>query len=184
MARLNYTPEDIAIPADLVAQFRSRHDGQLLDVERMMLHSPTLARAWNGFFGGIKNGMQLSPRLRELVACAVGSINQAHYQYQYQQHSKPFLVNGGGQEQLLALKDPVSASKNQDLFDETERAVLQMLIEMTCQIKVRDATFATTLVAMGSEQAMVELVGVIAGYNLVSRFLVALEIEPVVLDSR
>ena len=127
MPRLPYTPEEIAVPTDLVAQFRAKHGGKLLDVERMMLHSPALAAAWNGFFGGIKNGMQLSPRLRELVACAVGSVNSAHYQYQ--QHSAAFLAAGGSQTQLLALKQPGSAASNHELFDCTERAILQMLME-------------------------------------------------------
>lgn len=180
MPRLPYTPEDIAVPAELVAQFRARHGGKLLDVERMMLHSPAFAAAWNGFFGGIKSGMELSSRLRELVACAVGSINHAHYQYQ--QHSATFLAAGGSRAQLLALKQPGSAASNHELFDGTERAILQMLMEMTCEIKVRNTTFASALSAMGSDQAMVELVGVIAGYNLVSRFLVALEIGPVLAE--
>ena len=53
---------------------------------------------------------------------------------------------------------------------------------MTREIKVRDTTFASALSALGSDQVMVELVGVIAGYNLVSRFLVALEIGPVLAE--
>lgn len=176
MPRLPYTPEDIALPADLVAGLRAKRAGKLLEVERMMLHSPVLATAWNGFFGTIKSGMQLSPCLRELVACAVGSANGADYQYQ--QHAAAFLSAGGSTAQLHALKQPTVAARNNELFDRTEQSVLQMSLEMTRDIKVSDATFASTLAALGTHQAMVELVGVIAGYNLVSRFLVALEIGP------
>lgn len=180
MARLPYTSPDIAEPAALVAELHTRRGGKLLDVDRMMLHSPALATAWNGFFGGIKNNMQLSPKLRELVACAVGSTNGADYQYQ--QHAAAFLSAGGSAAQLQALHDPDIAARDTDHFDQTERAVLQMSLEMTRNIKVDDATFATALAALGSHQAMVELVGVIAGYNLVSRFLVALEIGPTPAD--
>jgi alkylhydroperoxidase family enzyme len=174
MARLPYTSPDIAEPAALVAELRARRGGKLLDVERMMLHSPALAIAWNGFFGGIKNNMQLSPKLRELVACAVGSANGADYQYQ--QHAAAFLSAGGSAAQLKVLHNPDIAVRDTYHFDQTERAVLQMSLEMTRNIKVGDATFAATLTALDDHQAMVELVGVIAGYNLVSRFLVALDI--------
>lgn len=180
MARLPYTAPDIAEPAPLIAELLARRGGKLLDVDRMVLHSPALAAAWNGFFGSIKNNMLLSPKLRELVACAVGSTNGADYQYQ--QHAGAFLSAGGGAAQLLALLDLDTAARDTDHFDQAERAVLQMSLEMTRNIKVSDATFAAALTALGSHQAMVELVGVIAGYNLVSRFLVALEIDPTSVD--
>ena len=174
MARLPLVPDDIAQPADLVATFRARHNGALLDVERMMLHSPALASAWNGFFGGIKSGMLLSPRHRELIACAVGALNAA--QYQFEQHAAPFLAGGGTQAQLDALQVPAAAANNDTLFDHLDRAVLRVTIEMTRDVRVSDATFSAAREAAGSDQAMVELVGVVAGYNLVSRFLVALEV--------
>jgi len=176
MPRLPLTPQDITAPAELVAGFRARNRGQLLDVQRMMLHSPSLATAWNGFFSGIKSGMLLSPMLREMIACTVGIANGARYQYQ--QHAAPFLAGGGSQTQLEALLNPDQAAADRALFDATARAVLTMALEMTRSVKVSDQTFVTARLAMGSDQAMVEMVGVIAGYNLVSRFLVALEIEP------
>lgn len=49
---------------------------------------------------------------------------------------------------------------------------------MTRDVRVDNTTFAAVRAELGSDRGMVESVGVIAGYNLVSRFLVALEIEP------
>lgn len=174
MVRLSYIPQDTVEPAELVRKLRLRPGGQLLDVERMMLHSPALTQAWNGFFGGIKSGMALTARLRELIACAVGSINGATYQYQ--QHAAAFLAAGGNLAQHQALVQPDLAASNSILFDATEQAALQMALEMTREIRVSDLTFIRARNELGSDQAMVELVGVIAGYNLVSRFLIALEI--------
>jgi alkylhydroperoxidase family enzyme len=174
MARLPYTPEDIAVPAALVAELRARRGGNLLDVERMMLHSPTLATAWNGFFSTIKTGMQLSPHLRELIACAVGAINSAPYLYR--QHAAAFLAAGGTSGQLQGLALPDAAARDADCFSLAERSVLQMCLEMSRAVTVSDATFAQALAALGCQQTMVEMVAVIASYNLVSRFLVALEI--------
>jgi alkylhydroperoxidase family enzyme len=48
---------------------------------------------------------------------------------------------------------------------------------MTRHVAVADATFEAALAALGP-RAVVELVGVIATYNMVSRFLVALGVEP------
>jgi alkylhydroperoxidase family enzyme len=62
-------------------------------------------------------------------------------------------------------------------FDVTERAVLQLTLEMTRDVRVTDITFDRVRVALGDERQVVELVGVIATYNMVSRFLVALDID-------
>ena len=48
---------------------------------------------------------------------------------------------------------------------------------MTRQVAVGDGTFEAVHAALGDRET-VELVGVIATYNMVSRFLVALGIEP------
>ena len=45
-------------------------------------------------------------------------------------------------------------------------------------MQVSDASFARAQVALNSTQALVELVGVIAAYNMVSRFLEALQVAP------
>jgi alkylhydroperoxidase family enzyme len=49
---------------------------------------------------------------------------------------------------------------------------------MTKNVKVSDATFAAAREALGSDKLLVELAGVIAAYNMVSRFLVAFELHP------
>jgi alkylhydroperoxidase family enzyme len=49
---------------------------------------------------------------------------------------------------------------------------------MTKNVKVSDETFKAAAKALGSTRALVELIGVIATYNMVSRFLVALELHP------
>jgi len=174
MARLPYTPADICQPAELVAAMRARRGGALLEVERMMLHSPALAAAWSGFFSHIKSDTQISTRLRELVACTVGIANGAAYQLE--QHGPVFLAAGGTPAQLAALRDPDRAAMDAQHFDETERAVISIALEMTRNVKISDETFERARAALETRPALVELIGVVAAYNLVSRFLVALEI--------
>ena len=72
----------------------------------------------------------------------------------------------------------MAAAANASLFDEAERAVLQLTLEMTRDVAVSDATFARASNTLGGTQQVVELVATIAAYNMVSRFLVALDLHP------
>jgi alkylhydroperoxidase family enzyme len=48
---------------------------------------------------------------------------------------------------------------------------------MTRQVRVSDDTFERIRSELGSDQHLVELVAIIATYNMVSRFLVALGVD-------
>src|SRR5512137_640423 len=141
----------------------------------MLLHSPPLAAGWNGYLKAVRTELALDPRLRELAMCAVAAINGAHYEFHH--HAPEYLRAGGTAPQVEALRDPERALQEVGLFDGTALAALRLTIEMTRQVAVADPTFAEVHAALGDRQT-VELVGVIAAYNMVSRFLVALGIEP------
>ena len=63
-------------------------------------------------------------------------------------------------------------------FDDSERAVITLAVEMTRTVEVSAATMASVRRALTNDQHVVEIVGIIAAYNMVSRFLVALGVEP------
>ncbi len=107
--------------------------------------------------------------------CAVASLNGAHYEFHH--HAPEFLRAGGTEAQVEALRQPEQALEQAALFDATALAALRLTIEMTRQVAVSDASFAAVHASLGDRQT-VELAGVIATYNMVSRFLVALCIEP------
>ena len=176
MPRIDYQPLDLSEPADIVNAIRERRGGQLLNLDRMLLHSPAFAKGWNVFLREVRTGLELSPKLRELAMCIVAVLNRAEYEFHH--HAPEFLRAGGNEHQVQAMRDPESAAGNSALFDEKERAAILLTIEMTRDVAVRDATFSTVRAALGNDQLVVELVGVIATYNMVSRFLVALEITP------
>ena len=56
--------------------------------------------------------------------------------------------------------------------------MLALAVEMTRTVEVSAATMASVRAALASDRHVVEIVGVIATYNMVSRFLVALGVEP------
>jgi alkylhydroperoxidase family enzyme len=125
-------------------------------------------------FAAIRGQLALSPKLRELAIMAIGVMNKADYEWV--QHVPEFLAAGGTKAQMEALKDVSTAINNTKLFDESERATLALSYEMTRNITVADGTMARVR-AILPDQHVVELVGTIAGYNMVSRFLVATGIE-------
>jgi alkylhydroperoxidase family enzyme len=175
MPRIPYQPDDLAEPAALVASIRSRRGGRLLNLDRMLLHSPALAAGWNAHLKAVRTELALDPRLRELAMCVVAILNGADYEFHH--HAPEFLSAGGTAQQLEALRQPEQALQQPALFDAAALAALRLTIEMTRTITVSDATFGAVHRALG-DRGTVELVGVIATYNMVSRFLVALGVTP------
>jgi alkylhydroperoxidase family enzyme len=170
-----YRPDsDEAGPPELVKAIRARRKGKLLNLDRMLLHSPNFAKGWNSMFAAIRNELSLQPKLREIAIMAIGVLNKADYEWA--QHEGEFLAAGGTREQLAALKDVAAAQKNAKLFDESERATLALTTEMTKNVQVSPATLKRVRAVLPDQQT-IELIGTIAGYNMVSRFLIATGIE-------
>jgi alkylhydroperoxidase family enzyme len=162
-------------PKEVVDAIRARRTGgKLLNLDRILLHSPNFAKGWNAMFGAIRGQLAVPGKLRELAIMAIGTLNQA--EYEWAQHEKEFLKAGGTEAQLTALRNVASAMKNDKLFDESERATLALTDEMTRSIKVSDATMKRIRKVLPDDQ-VIELVGTIAGYNMASRFLVATGVE-------
>lgn len=176
MPRIPYKSDDAAGPRDAVDTIRARRGGRLLNLDRMLLHSPPYALAWNGFLGTVRNGLALPAKLRELAICVVAVANRADYEFHH--HAPELAAAGATEAQLAALATPDAAVADDALFDDAERATIRLALEMTREVQVGDDTFAAAVQALGDEQHLVELVGVIACYNMVSRFLVALDVQP------
>ena len=59
----------------------------------------------------------------------------------------------------------------------TTAAALAVALEMTRSVRVSDASFAALARRLDARQ-LVEFIGTVATYNMVSRFLVGLGVEP------
>ncbi len=175
MPRIDYVPADISEPAELVAAIRARRGGRLLNLDRMLMHSPALARGWNVYMGAVRTQLSVSPRLREIGICVVAVLNEAEYEFMH--HAPELLAAGGSQAQVDALRDPGAAADNPALFDEAERATIALTLDMTRSVRVSEGRVEALAAQIGA-QATVELVAAIAAYNMVSRLLVALGVEP------
>jgi len=180
MPVIPYLPQEVDEPRELVAAIRARRGGTLLNLDRMLLHSPPLAAGWNGFLRAVRTELEVSPRLRELAICAVAVLNGADYEFG--QHAPEFLKAGGTAAQLDAVRRIAGpsgdAAARDAVFDAGERAVLELTVAMTRTVAVDAATMESVRAALADDRQLVEIVGVIATYNMVSRFLVALHVEP------
>jgi alkylhydroperoxidase family enzyme len=163
-------------PPDVVSVILQRRGGTLLNLDRMLLNSPNYAVGWNSYLGAVRTGLSLDAHLRELAICTVAVLTRAPYEYK--QHAPEFLKAGGCQAQLDALADVDSALQSASLFDATERSVMALAQAMTLHVQVDDACFAALKKALPDPQQQVELVGVISTYNMVARFLEALQVQP------
>lgn len=175
MPRIPYVTDDEAGDGALVAAIRKRRGGGLLNLDRQLLHSPPFAEGWNGLLGAVRTRLSLDPKLRELAMCVVAVLNDADYEFIH--HAPEFVKAGGTRAQVDAVKAMKSTPLDPSLFDEIGNATVGLAFQMTTMIHVEDATFDTLLRHIGRTQ-VVELVGVVASYNMVSRFLVALGVEP------
>jgi AhpD family alkylhydroperoxidase len=171
MARIDYVDEaSPEVDAELLHSIQARRGGQLLNLDRLLLHSAPLARGWNAMMGAMRGRTVLDGALRELVILRVAVLNRAPYEFA--QHAPVALAEGLTQAQLDAL-DGWQASA---LFDACERAVLAYTDAMTLQVQVPPALFEAVRAQFG-ERELVELTATVASYNMVSRFLEALQIE-------
>jgi alkylhydroperoxidase family enzyme len=173
MPRVPYKPEDIAEPRGLVEAMRQRRGGKLNTVDRMLLHSPSIAEGWNVLFAALRAKIALDEKYREMAICGVAILHGN--QFEVDVHAPIYLKAGGTRAQLEALRHFRSAPDNA-LFNATERAVMKLVIESTERVHVSDETIAAVRTEFPDAQ-VVELVTLIGAYNMAARFIAALGVE-------
>jgi 2-hydroxychromene-2-carboxylate isomerase/alkylhydroperoxidase family enzyme len=173
--RLPMKPIDLAEPADVVAAIRQRRGGELIELDRLLLYSTPLATGWNHLLGNVRNEFSVSKKMRELAMCIVAVVNRAEYEFSH--HAPLYIEAGGTKEKTELLRQPDAAATHTNIFDAEEIATIKLATEMTRDVQVRQDTFDQCH-KLFSDTEMVELVATVAAYNMVSRFLVAMNLHP------
>jgi alkylhydroperoxidase family enzyme len=169
MARLPYPDAGAAELEGLIERIVGER-GELLHLYHQLLHSPPVAAGWLALLTGIRQHTSVPGTVRELVIVRIGLLNDAPYEVA--QHAPVARQEGVTQAQLDALPEwPASP-----LFSATERAALALADAMTRTVQVPEDVFAAARAAF-DDRALVELVATIAAYNMVSRFLEALQVR-------
>lgn len=177
MPQIPYLNDEAAGPADLVAAIRERRGGELLNLDRILLHSPPLARGWGALLGAVRGEFELPALTRELAICTVASLTGADYELHH--HEALFLQAGGSQAQFDALAaDAAAAAEATKLFDAGQRALMAFAVASTRHVTIDEATFAALREHWPRPRQQVEIVALIAAYNMAARVLVASGITP------
>lgn len=157
--------------SDLIAKIRAAR-GRLLNIYRMMLHSPPIAGAWLDFNQTVRYRTEVDGQSRELAVMRVAILNGVDYILRA--HGPTYALKEGlTPAQVDALADWGSSV----LFSDKQRALLAYVDAMTRDIDVPDAVFAR-LRKHYSERQTVELTMLIGAYNMHTRVLKALKIDP------
>ncbi|KAI0072659.1 4-carboxymuconolactone decarboxylase [Panus rudis PR-1116 ss-1] len=176
-ARVPYVfPEPGTDPvADTIRSRRTNNT--LLDLDGVLLQDDNLANAWNGLADMIRDMNPIPADLRELFILRTAVLNNAAYQWL--QHEPVARSVGFTTEQLREIRfEPAflePANPNSKLTEQ-QRAALLLADFMTKSIKVPQPVFDGLKKFMTDKQ-MVDAVATVGVYNLVSRFVVALNVD-------
>ncbi|MEU1177918.1 carboxymuconolactone decarboxylase family protein [Streptomyces sp. NPDC005820] len=164
MARL----PDTEGTGEIAARIRDRRGGDLRPLDRMLLHSPQLADGWNSLLGAIRGRLRLPPDIRESVILRIAVLNRAPYEWTAHE---PEARRAGLDDAELA-----ELGRDKPELGARMSRVIAYTDAMTRDLHVPDELF-DALRADFTDTELVELTATVAAYNMVSRFLVALDVR-------
>jgi 4-carboxymuconolactone decarboxylase len=159
-------PELASLEAQILAE-----RGRISLLYQVLLNSPAITHGWEQMLSAVRNRNSLPGSLRELVILRVAILNRAPYEFDAH---VPHALKAGVPQAVIDATRLVPLGL-ETAFSPTERVVMQLTDSMTRDIEVPDALYAEVQMHFDT-QAQIDLVATIAAYNMVSRFLVALQI--------
>jgi 4-carboxymuconolactone decarboxylase len=164
--------ESIPHLSDLVGKIKGARGGRLINIYRLMLHSPALANAWFDLNQAVRYGTEIDGQSRELAVIRVAIVNKV--EYVVRAHGPAYALKEG---LTAAQVEAVADWKPSKLFSAQQRALLGYTDAMTRDIDVPEDAFAEIRNHF-SERQIVELTMLIGAYNMLTRFLQALKVDP------
>jgi 4-carboxymuconolactone decarboxylase len=143
--------------------------GRISLLYQALLNSEPIASGWERMLTAVRKQTLVPGDLRELIILRVAVLNRAAFEFDA--HAPIAAREGVTLEKILAIKDATLGPA----FDQRERLVLALTDAMTQDVEVPQALM-TELKLNHDPRQLVELVATVAAYNMVSRFLVALNL--------
>jgi AhpD family alkylhydroperoxidase len=172
MARVPYLSREDATPDTKVVWDRVEVERKMptANIFRAMMNSPVLLDGFLTYANALRDGSELSPKLRELAILTVGHTTGSQYEIAHHQtHARKAGVTA---EQLAAIDD----FETSEQFDDLERAVMRLAEASTVDVDVTERGWADVAAHLDDKQ-MVELALTIAWYNSGVRIMGLLGIE-------
>ncbi len=165
-------PELAAIESEIV-QAR----GEILLLYQVLLNSPPLATGWEKLLTAIRTQSTVPADLRELIILRVAILNRAAYEFEaHVPHARLAGVSDAKIEALRRWRSGDGPSGSDVAFSGDEELVLELADAMTRDVAVPSALMDRVQRRFDARGAL-EVVATVAAYNMVSRLLVALNIE-------
>jgi alkylhydroperoxidase family enzyme len=162
-------------PGEAADAIRLRRGGHLNELDMTLLHAQPVAAGWSNLLGAVRTKTGVAADIRELAICRVAALNGAWYEWKAHY---PLAIEAGVDDVLMQL---VKKGRGWDLSETEEQKgtlkgiVLKYVDAMTVSVKVPDELFEE-IRARFTDEEIVELTAITASYNMVSRFLVALDV--------
>ena len=171
--RIPYAP---AQPADPTPEHQAIYDRirerrkprPLIPLDLAILHNPSIADGFNTLLGAIRTKSSFPLPLAELAICYIAVLNKATYEWNA--HAPIYLKSGGRRDALSALLE----GRLEGLTEE-ERAICEFTRASTKEVEINDEVFEAIRQRF-SDRQISELMMTVAGYNMVSRVLVGLDV--------
>src|SRR5918994_4721080 len=173
MARVRLIDENDAVEhSDLIRKIKGARGGRLINIYRLMMHSPSLASAWFDLNQAVRYGTEIDGQSREIAVIRVAVLNDV--EYVLRAHGPAYALKEGlTPSQVEALAD----WRVEGAFRSKQRALLAYTDAMTREIDVPDTVFDEVRNHF-TERQTVELTLLISAYNMLTRFLKALKVDP------
>ena len=166
MARLPYIDVD-QLPAEQRDLLK-----RPINLTRLLVNSPGMAKAFHGIGGYIRNKSTLDSRLRELAILQVGWIEKSEYEFTHHvKIGKEFGVTDDDIQAMMAETEGKSSK-----LEPLAKAILRGAREMVRELAMSEQTFAEIKQQLCNEH-MVDLVLTIAFYCAVVRVLATMKMD-------
>jgi len=139
---------------------RNKVKGEVLNIIKVLMRNPKLARAWTPFAGHVLSDQSLPRRDRELLILRIGWLNQSAYEWG--QHVRIGKKAGLTDDEIDRISKGPAAG-----WDRHEAALLQAADDLREKCVVSDETWKRLSERYSIEQ-MIDAVFTIGQYNLVS----------------
>jgi alkylhydroperoxidase family enzyme len=172
MARISLIEEtEHPALAEVIGRIKAGRRGGLLNVYKLLLHSPALAQTWFDHNSAVRWKTKLTGRLREIVIIRIAYLNEVDYVLA--QHVPGLAVAEG---LTVPECEALANWRATDLFDARERAALSYAEVMTLSTSVPDDVFAEVR-GHFDDREIVELSVLIGTYIMHNRVMKALAID-------
>lgn len=139
---------------------RNKVNGEVVNIFRVLMQNPKLARSWSRFAGYILGGQSLPARDREILILRIGWLNQAAYEWE--QHVRIGKAAGLSDDEIDRISKGPKAGWNKH-----DAALVQAADDLYENSVVSDETWKQLSERFNTEQ-MMDAVFTVGQYNLVS----------------